>query len=258
MVGGFERYFQIARAVRDEDLRKDRGFEHTQIDIEMSFMDQKDIMNMVEGLVAHACESVGGKIKEKPFPVFSYADAIKKFGTDKFDLRTDEEKKENVLAFAWVKDFPVFEKDESGRWTYGHNPFTAPVPEDEEKLLTGEMEGLVSLQYDLVCNGFEVGGGGIRIHKAAVLEKVFELLGHGKEKIRSEFGHMLTALRHGAPPHGGIALGAERFIMVLAGEEFLREVQAFPMTSGGKTAVMEAPSALDEKQLKELHLKILP
>lgn len=258
MVGGFERYFQIARALRDEDLRADRGFEHTQIDLEMSFVEQKDVMRMVEGLVVAACESVSAVLKEKPFPVFSYRDALEKFGADKFDLRTPEEKEKNVLAFAWVVDFPMFEKDDNGNWTYSHNPFTAPRSEDVEKLMAGEGIGdLVSLQYDLVCNGFEVGGGGIRIHKPAVLEKVFETLGHSKEAIEEQFGHMLVALASGAPPHGGIALGIDRLIMVLTGEKYLREVQAFPMTAGGKTAVMEAPSGVDKKQLKELHLKVV-
>ncbi|OHA08806.1 MAG: hypothetical protein A3B37_00445 [Candidatus Sungbacteria bacterium RIFCSPLOWO2_01_FULL_59_16] len=267
MVAGFERYFQIARAVRDEDLRADRGFEHTQIDIEMSFVDQADVMRMVEGLMTSACEAVGATVKEKPFPVFSYPEAMEKFGADKFDLRTDAEKNEGTLAFAWVKDFPVFEKDPStpsihsgqvsSGWTYGHNPFTAPRPEDEEKLLKGEdIGGLTSLQYDLVCNGFEVGGGGIRIRRREVLEKVFEIIGHSKADIEARFGHMLEALEFGAPPHGGIALGVDRLLMVLTGEKYLREVQAFPMASGGKTAVMDAPSDVDPKQLKELHLKI--
>lgn len=258
MVGGFERYFQIARALRDEDLRADRGFEHTQIDLEMSFVEQKDVMQMVEGLVIAACSAAGAVLKEKPFPVFSYKDALAKFGADKFDLRTLEEKERGVLAFAWVVDFPVFEKDDNGNWTYSHNPFTAPCPEDVEKLMAGEGIGdLVSLQYDLVCNGFEVGGGGIRIYKPAVLEKVFETLGHSKKAIEEQFGHMFVALASGAPPHGGIALGIDRMIMVLTGEKYLREVQAFPMTAGGKTSVMEAPSGVDKKQLKELHLKVV-
>lgn len=257
MVGGFERYFQIARALRDEDLRADRGFEHTQIDLEMSFVEQADVMQMVEGMVIASCETAGATLKEKPFPVFSYREALEKFGADKFDLRTDAEKEKGALAFAWVKDFPVFEKDNDGNWTYSHNPFTAPRPEDLEKLIAGEGIGdLISLQYDLVCNGFEVGGGGIRIHKPEVLEKVFEILGHSKEVIEEQFGHMLTALASGAPPHGGIALGIDRMIMVLAGEKYLREVQAFPMTAGGRTSVMDAPSAVDAKQLKELHLKV--
>lgn len=258
MVAGFERYFQIARALRDEDLRADRGFEHTQIDLEMSFVDESAVMAIVEGLVVAAVEAAGGVIRERPFPVFSYRAALEKFGGDKFDLRSDEEKAKGMLAFAWVKDFPVFEKDPaSGQWTYSHNPFTAPRPEDREKLLSGEHIGdLISLQYDLVCNGFEVGGGGIRIHERNVLEKVFEVLGHAPDEIEKKFGHILEAFEYGAPPHGGIALGVERLIMVLAGESFLREVQAFPMTAGGKTAVMDAPSEMDPRQLTELGLEI--
>lgn len=258
MIGGFERYFQIARAVRDEDLRADRGFEHTQLDIEMSFVDQAAVMAMVEGLIITAAEAVGGRVKEKPFPVFAYSDAVARFGADKFDLRSEDEKKDGTLAFAWVKDFPVFEKDINGRWTYGHNPFTAPRPEDMGKLMRGEdIGGLVSLQYDLVCNGFEVGGGGIRIHEHALLEKVFEVIGYSPADINRQFGHMLEAFQYGAPPHGGIALGIERLIMALAGESSLREVQAFPMTSGGMTAVMDAPSAADPKQLRELSIEVI-
>jgi len=258
MAAGFERYFQIARAIRDEDLRADRGFEHTQIDLEMSFVEQKDVMDLVEGLIIAASDAVGGKIKEKPFPIFSYKEAVDKFGADKFDFRDESEMEKGVLSFAWVKDFPVFEKDERGEWTYGHNPFTAPTPEDEKRLLADKDIGdLKSMQYDLVCNGFEVGGGGIRIHKRLVLEKVFSILGHSSEEIEKQFGHMLEAFDYGAPPHGGIALGVERLIMVLTGEKYLREVQAFPMTSGGKTAVMNAPSELTAKQLQELHLKVM-
>lgn len=257
MVAGFERYFQMARAVRDEDLRADRGFEHTQIDLEMSFVEPADVMRMTEGLIIHAGEAVGAVIKEKPFPVFSHQDALERFGEDKFDLRAEAEKPKGVLAFAWVKDFPMFEKDEAGRLTYSHNPFTAPREEDREKLLRDEdIADLTSLQYDLVCNGFEVGGGGIRIHERAVLEKVFAILGHSPAEIQQKFGHILEAFEHGAPPHGGIALGVERLVMALTGEKSLREVQAFPMTSSGKTAVMEAPSEADPKQLTELGLEI--
>ena len=257
MVAGFERYFQIARALRDEDLRADRGFEHTQIDIEMSFVSQDDVMRTVESLVIAVCEAVGATLKTKPFPVFSYAEAMKKFGSDKFDLRTPEEKAKGILSFAWVKDFPVFERDETGGWTYSHNPFTAPQPEDRERLIGGKNIGeLISLQYDLVCNGAEVGGGGIRIHERALLEKVFEIIGHSPGEIQEKFGHMLEALESGAPPHGGIALGVDRLIMVITGEQYLREVQAFPMTAGGQTAVMDAPSEVDPKQLRELGIEV--
>ena len=257
MIGGFERYFQIARALRDEDLRADRGFEHTQIDLEMSFVDEVAVMEVVEGVVGALCQAAGALIKERPFPVFSYREAVKKFGADKFDLRTEAEKKKGILSFAWVKDFSMFEKDDGGGWTYSHNPFTAPRVEDRDKLLAAEDIGtLVSRQYDLISNGVEVGGGGIRIHEREVLEKVFEILGHSPQNIQERFGHMLEAFEYGAPPHGGIALGVDRLLMVITGEKYLREVQAFPMTSGGKTAVMDAPSGVGPQQLKELHLKV--
>ena len=162
------------------------------------------------------------------------------------------------MACAWVTDFPVFVRDEeTGKLTYSHNPFTAPKPEEVQKLLDGkDLEHLTSLQYDLVCNGYEIGGGGIRIHRAEVLEKVFEAIGHKKEDIQKQFGHMLEAFRLGTPPHGGIALGLDRILMILSGEEYLREVTAFPMTSGGQTSVMDAPSEVDKKQLDELGIKI--
>lgn len=262
MVAGLERYFQIARAMRDEDTRADRGLEHTQIDLEMSFVAQKDIMTLVEELVIYASEKIGKKIKEKPFPVFTYKDAMEKFGADKFDLRNDKNSNQPAgrageLAFAWVIDFPVFDKDADGNLTYSHNPFTAPKPEHVDDLMRGEnLENLVSLQYDLVCNGHEVGGGGIRISRPEVLEKVFEILGHTKEEIKAKFGHMLEAFAFGAPPHGGIALGLDRLIMMFQGEEAIREVIAFPLTGDGKDLMMDSPSALTKKQLKELHIKV--
>ena len=255
MAAGFERYFQIARAMRDEDTRADRALEHTQIDLEMSFVEQNDVMNLVEGLVTSVVEKLGYGVYQKPFPIFSCQEAIKKFGADKFDIR--EKKEPNVLGFAWVKDFPVFEKDENGNLTYSHNPFTAPKPEEVEKLMDGRnLEKLVSLQYDLVLNGYEVGGGGIRINKAEVLEKIFEVLGHSKEKIHREFGHMLEAFKYGAPPHGGIALGLDRLIMILTGETAIREVVAFPLTGDGRDPMMNSPSELSAGQLKELHIKV--
>ncbi|RME57995.1 aspartate--tRNA ligase [Candidatus Parcubacteria bacterium] len=258
MVAGFERYFQIARCLRDEDLRADRAFEHTQIDLEMSFVTREEVMRLVENMLIALFEHFGKHITQKPFPVFTYKEACEKFGGDKFDLRKDKNDPDEA-AFAWVVDFPVFEKDdESGRLTYSHNPFTAPRPEDEKKLLEGkDLESLISLQYDIVCNGYEIGGGGIRIHKPEVLEKVFSILGHSPTAIQKKFGHMLEAFSFGAPPHGGIALGLERIIMILAHEEAIREVTAFPMTSGGTTAVMEAPTAVAKEQLAELGIKVV-
>ncbi len=257
MVAGFERYFQIARCFRDEDLRADRGFEHTQIDMEVSFINQEEFMALDEEMMTATVEAMGFKIKQKPFPVFTYKEAMEKFGADKFDLRTEEDKKDGVLAYAWVKDFPFFEKDDEGGWTFTHNPFSHAKPEHVEWLLKGEnIDKILTTQYDLVCNGFEVGGGSIRAHKPEMLKAVFEIMGYEENEIQEQFGHMLEAFKHGAPPHGGIAHGIERNLMTFAGEDYLREVQAFPQTSSGRTSVMNAPIDLKPKQLKELHLKI--
>lgn len=256
MVAGFEKYFQIARCLRDEDLRADRGFEHTQIDIEMSFVKREDIMNLVENLAITVIESMGGKILQKPFPVFTYEEALKKFGADKFDLRSEEEKKQGVNAFAWVIDFPFFEKDKEGNWTFTHNPFSEPVPEDKDAFLKGEIAKIKTNQYDLVWNGYEAGGGSIRSHNPKILEKVFEVLGYQKDDIKKKFGHMLEAFEFGAPPHGGIALGVDRWIMCLNNEKSIKDVQAFPQSSLGATSVMDAPSEISDKQLKELGLSL--
>ena len=259
MVGGFERYFQIARAIRDEDLRADRGFEHTQIDIEMSFVTQEDVMRTVEQMVIGAVEAMGFTIKEKPFPRFTYAEAMEKFGADKFDLRTEEEKKNGVLAYAWVHRFPFFEKTSEGAWTFTHNPFSMPIPEHVEHLLEKKNIGeILTTQYDLVCNGYEAGGGSIRAHKPEILRASYEVMGSSAEQIEERIGHMLKAFEFGVPPHGGIALGVERLIVNLTGETQLREVQAFPMTRGGQTAVMKAPKPLTKEQLDELGIQIQP
>ncbi len=268
MTAGISRYFQFARCLRDEDLRADRGFEHTQVDIEMSFVERKDVMGLIESVVKQAVTSVGGKLKDKDFPVFSYKEAIKKYGADKFDLRTEEEKKQNVLAFAWVVDFPFFKKVDKGDaaevrdgksgWTFTHNPFSAPIPEHLEWHLNGEhTEEIITNQYDLVCNGFEVGGGSIRAHQPEVVRATFKTMGYSPEETEKSIGHMLEAFSYGTPPHGGIALGLDRHAMLLAGEESLKEVIAFPMSSTGRTAVMDAPSLVSEEQLKELGLKVV-
>ena len=257
MVGGFERYFQIARAVRDEDLRADRGFEHTQIDIEMSFVTQEDVMRTVEEMITTAVEAMGFTLKEKPFPRFTYAEATEKFGADKFDLRTEEDKAKGVMAYAWVHKFPFFEKTAEGGWTFTHNPFSMPIPEHVEQLLEKKDVGeILTTQYDLVCNGHEAGGGSIRAHKPEILKAAYEVMGYSEEEIQERIGHMLTAFGFGVPPHGGIALGVERLVMNLTGESHLREVQAFPMTRGGQTSVMKAPKVLTAEQLAELGIQI--
>jgi aspartyl-tRNA synthetase len=259
MCSGFERYFQTARAMRDEDPRADRGFEHTQIDIEMSFVERDDVMNTVEEMVIYAAEKFGFTIREKPFPRISYKDSMAKFGADKFDMRNEEEKKAGVLAYAWVIDFPFFERDsKTGAWTFTHNPFSNPLPEFMEDHLAGRnIENILTTQYDLVCNGYESGGGSIRAHKAEVLEATYKIMGYDPAALKDSVGHMLEAFKFGAPPHGGIALGVERNLMNLTGEAALREVVAFPMTASGDTSVMDAPSELDAETLKELGIEII-
>jgi aspartyl-tRNA synthetase len=258
MASGFEKYFQIARCIRDEDPRADRGFEHTQVDLEMAFVEREDVMRVVEEMTIHAVEKIGGKIAQKPFPIVTYEEAMEKYGADKFDLRSKEEKQEGILSFAWVVDFPFFEKDKDGNWTFTHNPFSAPLDKkSEEMLLEGkDIEKIKTSQYDLVCNGFEVAGGSIRTHKKEVLAATYKIMGYSEERIENSVGHMLEAFEKGVPPHGGCAQGVERMLMTVLGEDYLREVQAFPMTGRGRTAVMDAPSNLDKKQLEELGIVV--
>ncbi|MBP9691341.1 aspartate--tRNA ligase [Candidatus Woesebacteria bacterium] len=267
MVAGVEKYFQFARCIRDEDLRADRGFEHTQLDLEMSFVDRDDVMNTVEEMVTSAIHAVGGKLQKEPFPVFTYQEALEKFGADKFDLRTDEEKKDGTLAFAWVVNFPFFKKvdaadkaevaDGKSGWTFTHNPFSMPLPEHLEWHMKGEnIDQIMTTQYDLVCNGFEAGGGSIRAHKPEILEATYKIMGYTPKETQESVGHMIDAFKFGTPPHGGIALGIDRHVMVLAQEKSLKEAIAFPMSSSGKTAVMDAPSPVDQKQLAELGISV--
>ncbi|TSD01688.1 MAG: aspartyl-tRNA synthetase [Parcubacteria group bacterium Greene1014_15] len=259
MTAGFERYMQLARCIRDEDLRADRGFEFTQIDLEMSFVTPDDVMRMVEDMMIHTVEKMGFTIRQKPFPRITYKEVMEKYGTDKFDMRTDEEKERRVLAYAWVIEFPFFEKTDTGAWTFTHNPFSMPIPEHVDMLLKGEsVANILTTQYDLVCNGYESAGGSIRAHRRDILEATYRIMGYTKEQTEKSVGHILEAFELGTPPHGGIALGVERNIMNLTGETALREVQAFPMTRGGQTAVMEnAPGELTTEQLLELGISII-
>lgn len=268
MVAGIERYFQLARCFRDEDLRADRGFEFTQLDLEMSFVERDDVMATIEDVVKESVKAVGGKLQKDQFPVFTYKEAIEKFGADKFDLRSDEEKKDGTLAFAWVVDFPMFKKVDKGDaaevrdgksgWTFTHNPFSGSKPEHQAWHLAGEhINEILTTQYDLVCNGYEAGGGSIRAHDPELLKATYKIMGYTEAETEASVGHMLEAFSYGAPSHGGIALGLDRLVMLLAGQSSLKEAIPFPTTSTGRTAVMDAPAAISGDQLSELNIQIV-
>ena len=379
MVAGFERYFQIARCMRDEDQRADRQPEFTQLDLEMSFVDREDVLELVESLFTALVPAVSDRrVLQVPFPRLSYQEAIARYGSDKPDLRfglelvdltpvaaessfqifrqavaaggavkgmrlpgcagysrkqiqeltdlavkngakglvwiarsTDEIRSplsravgegemqalvqalalepgdlgllvaddarvaslvlgalrselgprltapdDRVLAFAWVLDFPLLEwNEEEGRWQAVHHPFTAPLDEDLPYLETDP--GRVRAKaYDIVANGYEVGGGSIRIHRRDVQERMFRVLGLSDEEARAQFGHLLEAFEFGAPPHGGIAPGIDRLVMLLAGEPNIREVIAFPKTQRAADLMLGAPAPISERQLEELGLVV--
>lgn len=259
MVAGLERYYQIARCFRDEDTRGDRQPEFTQLDMEMSFVEQEDVMEVMESMLIKLVKThyPEKRIQQVPFPRITYKDSMEKYGNDSPDIREDKNDP-NLLAFCWVIDFPFFEKDEeTGGWTFTHNPFSAPQPEYREALMKKENIGdILAAQYDIVLNGYEAGGGSIRNHQPEALHKVLEIMGYSDEKIQSDYGHMLDALKLGAPPHGGIAPGVDRIVMLLQGEPNIREVIAFPKTGDGRDLIMEAPSEFTERQLNELQIKI--
>ena len=389
MVAGVEKYFQIARCFRDEDTRADRQPEFTQLDLEMSFIDEEDILNLLEELFTAMVETIKPEMRMmKPFPRLSYADTMERFGTDKPDLRfgleirdlsdivaqsafsifrsaianggkvkgicapgcatytrsqLDELNKKvqalgveglvtmslgtsagslndltidmvksvaakfltlgqvkqmaerlgagmgdlllivagkpklvnvalgelrremgyrlkladsKLLAFAFIVDFPLLEwNEEAGRWDSEHHPFTAPKDEDVPLLDTAP-EKVRGKHYDMVCNGCEIAGGSLRIYTSHLQRKVFRLMGYSDEEVEERFGHLLEAFDYGAPPHGGIAPGIDRIVMILAGEETIREVIAFPKNQNAVDLTFNAPSSVTDEQLAELHLRL--
>ena len=254
MVAGVEKYFQIARCFRDEDQRGDRQPEFTQLDLEMSFVTQDDILNLIEEMMIELIKTVtpDKKITATPFPRLTHAEAMEKYGTDKPDLRKDKNDP-NELAFCCIVDFPLFSKTSDGLLTSEHHPFTMPKEEDIPKLDT-EPEKVIAEAYDLALNGYEVGGGSIRIHKRELQNKIFKLLDLDDHTIEARFGHLLEAFEYGAPPHGGIAPGIDRLVMLLAGEPNIREVIPMPKTGDARDPLMGAPSELPEVQLQEAHV----
>lgn len=256
MVAGFDRYFSIARCFRDEDPRGDRQPEFTQLDMEMSYVSQEDIINLTEELLIALVKSVTPekKIKEIPFPRLSYAQAMEKYGTDKPDLRDDPTDK-NELAFCWVVEWPLFEYSENEKKLVAmHHLFTRPREGDESLLKTQPEEAMGQI-YDIVLNGYEIGGGSIRIYEPELQKDVFRALSIDPQEAQERFGHMLEAFQYGAPPHGGIAPGIDRLVMILANEPNIREVIAFPKTGDGRDLLMGAPASVAHDQIKDLHIR---
>ncbi len=259
MVAGIEKYFQVAKCFRDEDSRGDRQPEFTQLDLEMSFVEREDVMNLIEDMQIKTIKDLFPQkhITQTPFPRFNWKEAMEKYGTAKPDIRKDKNDKDE-LGFCWIIDFPFFEKTDEGKWTFTHNPFSAPKPEFMENLMKKEnIEEIITTQYDLALNGVEAGGGSIRNHRPEALRKVFEIMDLTREQIENNFGHIFEAFKYGAPPHGGIALGLDRLIMILQNEPSIREVMAFPKTSDGRDPMMGAPSEIPTEKIKEANIKIL-
>jgi aspartyl-tRNA synthetase len=231
--------------------------------MEMSFVEQEDIINLTEKLFTDLIKEVfpNKKISKSPWPRIPHNEALEKYGTDKPDTRKNKNDPDE-LAFSWTVDFPLFTEQSDNDYYHGsgsakfapsHHMFTAPHPDDVKLLNTNPMK-VRGLQHDLVLNGYEVGGGSIRIHDSKIQNQIFELIGFSKEQAQ-QFEHMLTAFKYGVPPHGGIAPGIDRFLMAVLGEKSVREVIAFPATAGGATSVVNAPSKASIEQLKELHIK---
>jgi len=257
MVSGVEKYYQIARCFRDEDQRGDRQPEFTQLDMEMSFVEQEDILNLMESMLIDLVEKhyPDHHIATKPFPRMMYADAIAKYKSDKPDIRKDKTDPKE-LAFLWVIDFPLFERSETEKkLVSSHHPFTMPMAEDME-LLEKSPEKVRANAFDIVLNGSEIGGGSIRIFEKELQEKVFELLGISKDEMQSRFGHMLEAFKFSPPPHGGIALGLDRLISILQNEENVREVMAFPKTGDARDPLTGAPTELPDTLLRDVHIEV--
>jgi aspartyl-tRNA synthetase len=370
MVGGLDRYYQIATCWRDEDLRADRQFEFRQLDLEMAFVEREDVLDVLERCVVASFEAAGVEPPARPFPRMAYSEAMARYGTDKPDLRfgleiedatavtrgsefgvfagakcvrfirvpqafsrseldrlqevakewgakglaylvvdeegevrspiakflsaaelaafkadpgstvlfgaADEATVSRVLGllrlhlarelgladptaqvFHWVVDFPLFERDEdSGGWTFVHHPFTAPTPGHEEWDIA-DPAGAQSEHYDLIWNGWEMGSGSIRIHDVDVQQRVFRTMGIDEEEAQAKFGFLLDALAMGAPPHGGFAMGIDRFVALMAGEPDIRQVIAFPKVSSGSDPLTGAPTAFDDRTLRDLGIKAL-
>jgi len=253
MVSGIEKYYQIAKCFRDEDLRADRQPEFTQLDIEMSFVNEEDIFALTEGLMKLVLKELKNIDIQTPFKRISYQESVQKHGSDKPDLRPETK---TDFAFCWVVDFPLFKfNTDEKRWESEHHPFTAPA-ESGLGNLDKSPDKVKSRSYDLVLNGMELGSGSVRIHRQDLQEKIFDIIGIGKEEAQKRFGFLLEAFQFGAPPHAGVAFGLDRLLAILSGESSIREVITFPKNSTAFCPLTSAPSDVENKQLKELGITI--
>ncbi|HEC69692.1 MAG TPA: aspartate--tRNA ligase [Candidatus Omnitrophica bacterium] len=252
MVSGLDRYYQIVRCFRDEDLRKDRQPEFTQLDLEMSFVEEEDIYEIIEGLCFYLFKEVLGIELKIPFPRLTYKEAYQRYSSDKPDLSTDE-----PFRFVWVTGFPLFKyNQEEARWDSEHHPFTAPFSEDLA-LLDKDPSQVRARSYDLVLNGQEIGSGSIRIHNPSLQKKIFAILNISEQAMEEKFGFLIKALNYGAPPHGGFALGLDRFLAIITDSASIREVIAFPKTQKGVCPLTGAPAKVSLRQLRELNIKVI-
>ena len=251
MVSGIDRYYQIVKCFRDEDLRADRQPEFTQIDMEMSYVTEEDVFAVTEKLFKAIFKEIKGIDLPTPFPRMTHAEAKEKYNSDKPDTRKEGEE----FAFVWIVDFPMFNYNEDEkRWDSEHHPFTSIKEEDLPYLENGEYGKARANSYDLVLNGNEIGSGSIRIHKKDIQKKIFDIIGLDKKEVEDRFGFLLKAFEYGAPPHAGAAYGLDRLIAILMGFESIRDTIAFPKTQKGNCLMTDAPSYVDAGQLQELGL----
>jgi len=260
MVAGFDRYYQIAKCLRDEDLRGDRQPEFTQLDLEMSFITKEDIQEVFEKMLKQVFKDVLKIDLNIPFKHISYKESMEKYNSDKPDLREDKTNK-NEFAFVWIDNFPLFEMNENeNRVVSAHHPFTQATEEAWEKIDSCKMKedflSLFSESFDLVLNGVELGSGGMRIHDSDKQKKIFNILGLSDTEAKEKFGFLLDAFKFGTPPHGGFAIGLDRLLMILKGKDSIKDFIAFPKTKSGIALMENAPNSVSEKQLKEVFIRV--
>jgi aspartyl-tRNA synthetase len=253
MISGIDRYFQLAKCLRDEDLRQDRQPEHTQIDLEMSFVEPEDIRDFVERMFKHIFKEALG-VKLSNFEVLTYKESMKKYGTDKPDLRKNKDDR-SEFAFCWVTDFPLFAKNDDGTWTPEHHMFTMPK-EEHIKFLESDPSKVEGNLFDLVLNGTELASGGMRISSPELQEKVMKVIGMSKKEANEKFGFLLDAYSYGGPVHGGMGIGFDRVLALMKGTNDIREVIAFPKNKAAQCPMDDSPSPISNQQLKDAHIKL--